>query len=113
MHQRVCEAFVYRVRAPRQILGAFLAPGLDGFRQLHQPLAGVGPAIEHDVLDVFAQRRFDVLIDAELPGVDDAHRQSCADRVVKEHRVDRLAHMVVAAKRERNVRHAATDLRVR
>ncbi len=35
------------------------------------------------------------------------------DGVVEEHRVDRLAHRVVAAERERHVAHAAGDLGVR
>jgi hypothetical protein len=37
----------------------------------------------------------DLVVDAELAGVDDTHRHAGADRVVEEHGVDRLAHRVV------------------
>ena len=56
----------------------------------------------------------DLVVDAELAGVDDAHRQPGADRVVEEHRVDRLAHRVVAAEGEGDVARRRRDtLRVR
>ena len=46
----------------------------------------------------------------ELPGVDDAHVEPGADRVVEERGVHRLAHAVVAAEREAEVRDAAARL---
>ena len=52
----------------------------------------------------------DVLVDAELAGVDDAHVHAGLDGVVEEGRVDGLAHDVVAAEREREVRDAAAHL---
>ena len=39
----------------------------------------------------------------ELAGVDDAHVQARANRVIKEGGVDRLTHPVVAAERKREV----------
>ena len=59
-----------------------------------------GAAVEHHVLDALAQLRVELVVDAELAGVDDAHRHAGADRVVQEHGVDRLAHRVVAAEGE-------------
>ena len=60
-----------------------------------------------------AQLRVDVVVDGELAGVDDAHVHARLDGVVEEHRVHRLAHRLVAAERERQVRDAARDLGVR
>ncbi len=64
-------------------------------------------AVEHHVLDLFAQGGRDLVVDLQLAGVDDTHGQAVLDRVVEEHRVDGLAHRVVAAERERHVGHAA------
>ena len=46
-------------------------------------------------------------------GIDDAHVHAGLDGVIEEHRVHRLAHRLVAAEREREVRHAAGDVHVR
>ena len=78
---------------------------------LEQPLGGVGAPVEHDVLDPLAQLGVDLVVDDERAGVDDAHVDARADRVVEEHRVDRLAHRVVAAEREGHVGDAAGDQR--
>ena len=59
----------------------------------------------------FAQRRIELLVDRELAGVDDRHVEAGLDRVIEEHRVHRLAHARRRAERERQVRHAARDLR--
>src|SRR5438067_2044497 len=50
---------------------------------------------------------------ADLTGVDDRHRETGFDRVVQERGVDRFAHRVIAAKRERNVGKTAAHARVR
>jgi hypothetical protein len=60
-----------------------------------------------------AQLGIDVVVDRELPGVDDAHVHAGLDGVIEEHRVHRLAHRLVAAERERQVRDAAGDMRMR
>ena len=113
LHERVLDAFRDRRLAPGQILGLGLAafarvPG----RDLEQPFGGIGAAIQDHVLDPLAQLRRDLLVHRELAGVHDAHIHAGLDRVVQEHRVDRLAHRVVAAERERHVGHAAGDERV-
>jgi hypothetical protein len=60
-----------------------------------------------------ASRSFrQVVVDGQLAGVDDAHVHAGLDGVVQEHGVDRLAHRVVAAERERHVGHAAGDQRM-
>ena len=51
----------------------------------------------------------DVLVDHELAGVDDAHVEPGPDRVEQEGRVHRLAHDVVAAEGEGQVRDPAAD----
>ncbi len=87
-----------------------LAAILLGERQ--QALGGVGTAVEHHVLAGLAQFRIDLLIDRELAGVDDAHVHADGDGVIEEHAVHRLAHGLVAAKRERQIAHAAGDMGV-
>ena len=76
---------------------------------LDQPVGRVGAAVEDHVLDPLEQLGLDVLVDRELAGVDDAHVEPGADRVVEERRVHRLAHDVVAAEREAEVRDAAAS----
>ena len=109
-HQRVGQPFRHRRLAPREI-GLLLdaAAALVGLRDLEQALGGVGAPVQDDVLDPLAEFGLDVLVDRELAGIHDAHGQTGADRVVKEHRVHRLAHPVVAAERERDVADAAAD----
>ena len=95
--------------APGQVLGGALHPGAAGVLrgQVEQPFRGVGPAVEDDVLDPLAQLGLDVVVDRQDAGVDDRHVEAGRDGVVQEDRVDRLAHPVVAAEGERDVRHAA------
>ncbi len=95
--------------APGQVGLALRARALDLLGEGHQALGGVGPAVEDDVLDVLEQVGRDVLVDRELAGVDDAHVEAGLDGVVEERRVDRLAHHLVAAERERQVADAAAD----
>ena len=64
--------------------------------KLEQALGGVGPAVQQHVLDPLEQVLRDLLVDRELPGVDDAHVEAGLDGVVQERRVDGLADHVVA-----------------
>ncbi len=86
--------------------------GVAGGR-LEQSFGGIGAAGEHDVLAQLAQLGLDLLVDRQLAGVDDAEPHPVGDGVVEEHRVHRLADAVVAAERERQVRHAARDVATR
>ncbi len=97
-------------RAPGKFLfRRFLALRFDGFGEFHQPLGGVRAPVQQHVLNPLQQFRRDFFVDRQLAGVDDAHVQAGADRVVQECGMDRLADRVVAAKRERNVADAAGD----
>ena len=78
--------------------------------QGQQPFAGVGAAVEQHILDAFAQRRGNVLIDGELAGIDDAHVHARLDGVEQEHRMHRLAHFFIAAEGEGEVGDAAGDM---
>ena len=112
-HQRVGEALLHRALAPFQIFNLCLGAGLHRLGHLHQFLARLGIAVQHHVFHRVAQVFGNLFVHAELPGVDDAHRHAGFDGVVQEHGVDRFAHRVVAAERERHVGHAAADLGVR
>ena len=72
-----------------------------------------GPAVEQNVLDPGLQRLGNILVDGELAGVDDPHVDARAGRVIEERRVHRLAHGVVAAEGERDVRDPAGDPHMR
>ena len=109
VHQRVREALLDGRLAPRQILFASCPCPSTLLGELDEALGRVGAAVEDHVLDALEQLLRDLLVDAELPGVDDAHVEAGLDRVVEERRVHRLAHEVVAAEREREVRDAAGD----
>ena len=75
-----------------------------------QSLCRVRTPVEHHVLDGFAQIERDVLIDAQLSGVDDSHVHAGAGGVVEEDGVNRLAHGVVSPEREGDVAYASADV---
>ena len=83
---------------------------LYSLRQGEQPLGGVGAAVEQHILDAFAQGRGNVLIDGELAGIDDAHVHARLDGVEQEHRMHRLAHLLIAAEGEGEIGDAARDM---
>ena len=107
MHERVREPLVDRRLAPREVELALRALAPHALGELDEPVGRVGAAGEDHVLDALEQLGLDVLVDRELAGVDDAHVEPGADRVVEERGVHRLADDVVAAEREAEVRDAA------
>ena len=113
VHQRMRQALLDRRVAPLEVLFLFGAAGLERAGEFDHAFGGVLAAVEHHVFHAFAQLGIEVVVDADHAGVDDAHGQAGLDRVVQEHGVDRFARRVVAAEAERDVRHAARDLRVR
>ena len=111
--QGVLEPLGHGGVAPGEVLAAVLRfRRLDRLGELGEPVGGVGPAVQEDVLDPFEQVLGDLFVDLELAGVDDPHVQAGADGVIEERGVHRLADRVVAAVRERHVAHAAGGLAV-
>ena len=107
VHQRVRQPFLHRRIAPGVVLHDLLAAvPLEARGGLQQAIGGIGAAIENHILAQLAQFRRDIVIDGELTGVNDAHVHAGLNGVVQEHRVHRLAHRLVAAEGERQVRHA-------
>ena len=80
--------------------------------RVEEAFGGVVAAGEHDVFAQLAQLGVDLVVHGELAGVDDAHPHSGFDGAQQEHRVHRFAHRLVAAERERQVRHTAGDVDV-
>ena len=111
VHERVRESLLHGRLAPREVELPLRRTARDRPRVVDEPLGGVGPPVEDDVLDALEQIRLDVLVHRELAGVDDPHVEPVADRVVQERGVHGLAHGVVAAERERQVRDPARDER--
>ena len=116
VHERMRQPFLDWSLAPGEILllgfGA-TAVALEFGGRFQQPVGRVGAPIEDDVLAQFAQLCGDVVVERQLSGVDDAHVHAGLDGVVEEHRVHGLAHRLVAAEGERQVRHAARDVHER
>ena len=112
--QRVLEPFLDRSMPPGRVGLVFLRGlALQRGPVGHQPLGGVGAAVENHVFHTLAERRLDVLVDGQLPGVDDPHVEPGVDGVVQEGGVEGLADRVVAAKGEGDVAHAPGDFHVR
>ncbi len=111
VHQRVLQSFLDGGIAPGEVhlalLGAF---ALEALRRLEQAIGGIRAPVQNHILDQLAKVRRNVVVDRELAGVDDPHVHAGLDRMVEKHRVHRLAHRLVAAERERQVRHAARDV---
>ena len=98
LDERVTQPLLDRAFAPG--VGDFLrlALFLDRLGKTDKSLGGIGSAIQQNVLDTLEQVGRNFLVHFEHSRVDDAHVQPGANRVVKERRVHRLAHAVVAAK---------------
>ncbi len=109
-HQRMGEALFHRLIAPGQVLDKGLGLALHRAGEFDQTVAGVGAAVEHHVLHPAAQFRLDLVIDAQLPGVDDTHVHAGLDGVVEKHGVDGRTYRLVAPEREGHVGDAAGDV---
>ena len=98
VHQGMGQPLLHRLLSPGEIgLLCLLPAAVEFLGQVQQPLGRVGTAIEHDVLAGFAQFRIEIVINCDLAGIDDPHIHAGLDRVEQEHRVHRLAHLLVAA----------------
>ena len=111
--QRVRQPLAHRPLPPGQIGAGFARLTFDGLGDFDEGVARAGVTVQHNVFDLFAQRRIQFVIDAQLPGIDDAHGETGAHGVVEEHGVDGFAHRLVAAKAERDVGDTARGARVR
>jgi hypothetical protein len=88
-------------------------PRFERFAEVDEALGRVGTAVEQHVFDQHFQLGLDLLVDLEHAGVDDAHVHAGGDGVIEKRGVHGLAHLVVAAEAERDVRDAAAHLGVR
>ena len=107
--ESVCEPVPDGRLAPGQVELAFRRAAGDRRGVLDQPLGRIVAPVEEDVLDALEQLGLDVLVHRELAGVHDPHVEPRADRVVEEGGMHRLAHRVVPAECEREIRHTARD----
>ena len=118
LDEGVCEAFLDRLGAPRQVLlqlgfGRSALGLLQAVGEGHQTLRRVGPAVEENILDPIEQVLGYLLVNSQHSRVDDAHVHARTDGVVEKGRVHRLPHGVVAPERKRHVAHPAGHLCVR
>ena len=69
--------------------------------------------VQDDILAGLAQLGVDLVIDGQLAGIDDAHIHARLNGVIQEHGMHRLAHRLIAAEAEAEVRHPARDMHMR
>ncbi len=86
---------------------------LQRLAKLDQALGCVGSAVQQHILDQHLQLGVDLLVHFAHAGIDNAHVHARADRVKQKGGVHRLAHAIVAAEAERDIRDAAAHLGVR
>src|SRR5215216_6839712 len=104
LDQSVLDALLHRPRAPLQgLLRLVRAAVAVLLGQLQQTLGRVITAVQYHILDGLAQLLVYLVVDRELSGVHDAHREPGVYGVVEEDGVDRFAHRVVTAEREGDV----------
>ena len=110
----VRQAFFHRPFAPGEIgFLPFLAVAAMTLGQRQQAVGRVRAAVEHHVFAGLAQLGINVVINGDLPGIDDAQVHSGRDGVIEKYRVHRLAQPLIAAERERQVRYTARDVGMR
>ena len=110
LEQRVLQTGFDRAEPPffdSRVALVGLAASFELLCKRDEPLGRIGAAVQQAVLNVDEQFLVDLLVDFELPRVDDPHVEARLNRVVEKRRVHRLAHDIVAAERERDVAHAA------
>ena len=113
LHQGVGEPFGHGRVTPFLGFDVLAGPAREAFGDGYESLGGVVAAVQHRVLDGVSQVPWNLVIDSELAGIDDAHRQAGPDGVVDEDGVHCLAHGVVAAKGERDVADASGTVHAR
>ena len=98
LDQSVRDPFAHRQRSPlgRYRIISFLR-AVEPFSDLQQPFRRVLATVEDDVLNSVPQLGVNRVVGHQRTGVDDAHVQAGLDGVEQEHRMDRLAHGVIAA----------------
>ena len=107
--QGMRKPFANGLFAPAEILFALALFSSGGSSDFRQALRGVRAPVEDHVLHGFQKFRRNLLVDGQLPRVDDAHVQPRGDGVVEENRVHGLPHGVVAPEAETEVADAAAD----
>lgn len=118
VHQRMFQPLLDRPFAPAEVafLGLLRASAAEAFGDLQHLLrrraAGLRYAVQHHVFTGLSQGRVDLVIDGQLPRVDDAHVHPRLNGVVEEHRMHRLPHRLVAAEGEGEVGNTARDMRM-
>ena len=120
LHQRVRKPLLHRAVAPflYLFLVAIIARARSSRRfqrlaERDQPFRSLRPPVQQHILHQFLQPRLDLLVNLQHARIHDTHIQPRGDRMVQERPVHGLAHFIVAAKAEGDIRHASAHLRVR
>ena len=114
LDQRMLQTLGDRPGAPFQIhylFGSTVA--LESAGDIQQALGGINTPIQNDIFDRFAKLRLNLLVNRELPRIDDAHVHTGLDGVIQEHAVHGLTHRIVATERKRHIADATAHHRVR
>src|SRR4029077_944032 len=107
--QSMRQALLDRGVAPGFLLYWHPGFGFDCFGKINQAFGRIIVSIEQHVLHSLTKCWLDLFIDRKLSRVDDAHVESCSNRMKEERSMHRLAHGIITAKRKGNVTHSAAD----
>ena len=107
------ESLFDRAGAPLIVFHRRFALLLDGLGKRHQSFRRIRPPVQQDIFDQLQKILGNFLIHRQLSGVHNSHVQTGLDGVIEKCRVHRLAHAIVAAKREGNIADAAAHFRQR
>ena len=77
----------------------------------YEAFRGIGITIEHNIFHDCTKFRWDIFVLHRCLRIHDTHVHSRRYGMIEKHRMQRLAHIVVATEREGEVAHSATDMR--
>ena len=113
MHQGMSQSGADILLAPRHV--DFLRPRapLEALGDLQHALGGIRTAIEQHILNPLAQFGWNILVDRQLAGIDDAHIHAVLHPVIQEDGMHGFADLLIAAEGEGHVRDATRDMAMR
>ncbi len=115
-NQSVLKSLGDRPAAPLKIFFLFAGAAVAAkfLSDVQQCLGGIGAGVvsgeghvADDVLNSVSQFRWQVVVNSQLTGVNDAHIEAGFNGVIQEYRVDGFPNRVVAAEREGHIGYAA------
>ncbi len=99
-HQGMSEPLLHRTLSPSKILHLNSGAARHILCHGNQSLTRIGAAVKHHILHRLTQVDRNLVVHTKLAGIYNAHVHARLHRPIKEHRVDRLAHRIIATERK-------------